>query len=216
MCRAGLLRRGQRARRWVGVRVHSCDLGPRTMSSPFGGAVKGLETDSDLRCASRGVLSRVDVHDRCAGLVQSRVRGGVLALPHAARLRALGSLRPAPYRVRRALRRAGASPTTGERCDGPRLSRRLPVVTRFCVPRVSRPCPDRAVLPRSRSAGRGETAETRQNRSSSVAVLHRTLINSGDGRSAGQGTSRMSGESIYVIRLMRHLKDMLHAQRLYT
>jgi hypothetical protein len=59
------------------------------MSSPFGGAVKGLETDSDLRCASRGVLSRVDVHDRCAGLVQSRVRGGVLALPHAARLRAL-------------------------------------------------------------------------------------------------------------------------------
>ena len=55
------------------------------MSSPFGGAVKvkvkGLETDSDLstsvdtsvRCASRGVLSRVDVHNRCAGLVQSRV-----------------------------------------------------------------------------------------------------------------------------------------------
>jgi hypothetical protein len=62
------------------------------MSSPFGGAVKGLETDSEsptLGVPRRGVLSRVDVHDRCAGLVQSRVRGGVLALPHAARLRAL-------------------------------------------------------------------------------------------------------------------------------
>ena len=147
------------------------------MSSPFGGAVKGLETDSDLRCASRGVLSRVDVHDRCAGLVQSRVRGGVLALPHAARLRAL----VAPY----AEPCGRASPTT---CDGPRPSPGdYPSLLVFASrASLSRPCPGRAVvLPIGNAIVRN-----RDRRRAARAPV------------AGRGDPKSVGRNFYVIRLM--------------
>ena len=181
MCRAGLLRRGQRARRWVGVRVHSCDLGPRTMSSPFGGAVKGLETDSDLRCASAGcpVACR-----------RSRSLRGPRAKPCAWRCSRLTACRPvarvgvAPSRAvprtpsPEAGRGGGASPTTGVTdpvCPGdyPSLLVFASRASRARVP-TAPSSPDRDPRAGARRPRRGRTARP---------VLHRTR---GEARAKGR------------------------------